>query len=562
MEMAESQKPETHSPFRTLLLENLGVSALVFVLLEIWRPLYFLTDDNFDGGFPLLTQMGHRMVHGQSPFVSDYIYGGHYALLRDCTCFIWHPIYLLASLLANTPAQFMIMEVIAFFFLMLSTSGFVCLAHFLREELHLQLSDARLMLYALSFNYSMIALSTGSSWLNFLGNQSALPWLALGILQPSWRRGIGLVALFSLHQVLGGHLAATISNSIFLSLFAVGIAVYRRSFLPLVSWFLGYGIALLMVSPLLLPALLGFFDAERAEGLTTLTMSKFAFPAILFPFSYFLSTFSALLPNPFIFGTTQVYYSCAFVSCAAAWTLIPALASRIRWRFLEVLCLGLTAILAVMIIRPLWVSNIMIHLPLLKSMRWPFREILQFQFFLHLFFVLRPLGGSLAFQRLITFAGVFIYLFPLFFLPAPSFHPMRLDRELLFSGEGQLYWDKVKSHLGPDDCIAAVADSKLINTRSFDVPFSLLGAYNFPVLYQVKSVTGYSVTTPRDQLYLKTTPKLNIGLFDPSQKGAVAQERPNVWFITLESVAPLRITLSSPTGEVLDVTPNLPRQAP
>jgi hypothetical protein len=519
-----------------------------------------LTDDNFAGGFPLLTGMGRRLAEGRSPFFADSIYGGNYDLLRDCTSFVWHPIYLLSSLLAVTPAHDAIIDVAAFFFLMLAAAGFVNVAHHLRSEFGLKLSDARLMLYTLSFTYSMIVLTTGSSWLNFLGNHSALPWLALGILQTSWRRGLGLVTLFSLHQILGGHLAATVSNTIFLSLFALGVSWQRRSFLPLIWWGAGYGLALLLLSPLLIPAWQGFLDADRAAGLSRVTMSRFAIPAALFPFSYFFSTFSALLPMRIGFGTTQIYYASGFVSCAAAWSIIPALMSRAPWRGLELLCAGLVAFAVLLVIRPLWVSGIMIHLPLLKSMRWPFREILQLQFFLHLFLVLRPPGGSPIFRRVFTLSGVFVFLFLLPFLPAPTFHPMRLDRDLLFSGRLDRYWAEVKSRLGTDAVIVPVADPEMIRKNPFDVPFSLLGAYDFPILFKVTSATGYSVTVPRDQLYLTVAPAVNIGVFSPDQKEAILQERPNVKFISLESVHPLRITLSSRDGPTIDLTPLIPAE--
>ncbi len=559
--MSESQPvPEDDGTLRSLLLENLAMAALIFGLLEIWRPLYFLTDDNLAGGFPLLTGMGHRLAEGRSPFVADSIYGGNFDLLRDCTDFVWHPVYLLASLLAVTPAHDCIMDVVAFFFLMLAAAGFVTLAHHLRKELGLGLSDARIMLYTLSFTYSMIVLTTGSSWLNFLGNHSALPWLALGILQTSWRRGLSLVTLFSLHHILAGHLAATVSNTIFLSLFALGLSCYRRSFLPLFSWVGGYALAVLLLSPLLVPALQGFFDADRAEGLTRATMSKFAIPASLFPFSYFFSIFSALLPMRIGFGTTQLYYASAFVSCAAAWAIVPALMSRAPWRGPELLCAGLVALAALVVIRPLWMSELMLHVPLLKSMRWPFREILQFQFFLHLFLVLRPPGGSVPFQRLIVTCGLFLFLMPLFFLPAPTFHPMRLDRQLLFSGGSYRYWAEVKSHLGPDDVIVPMADPELLHKNPFDVPFSLLGCYNFPILFQFRSATGYSLTAPRNQLYVTVVPAVNIGVFSPDQKAAILKERPDVKFVTLESVHPLKLTLSSRDGPTFDLTPFVPAQ--
>jgi hypothetical protein len=90
------------------------------------------------------------------------------------------------------------------------------------------------------------------------------------------------------------------------------------------------------------------------------------------------------------------------------------------------------------------------------------------------------------------------------------------------------------------------------------VPFSLIGAYDFPIFFEVKSATGYSVTTPHDQLYLKTRPRWSSGIFTPDQKEAILQERPHIRFITLESVEPLRITLSSREGPPIDLTPYVP----
>ncbi len=174
-----------------LLRNNLIVSALIFLALEIWRPCFYLTDDNLDGGLPFLTEVGRHLLHGQSPFYSDYLFGGHYDLLRDATFFVWHPVYLLSSLLAGTPYYFVMMDVTAFVFVMLTTAGFVNLAWYLRREMALTISDGWIMFFALSFTYSIIAMATGASWLNYIVNQSVLPWLTLGILQKSWRSGIG-----------------------------------------------------------------------------------------------------------------------------------------------------------------------------------------------------------------------------------------------------------------------------------------------------------------------------------------------------------------------------------
>jgi hypothetical protein len=145
-------------------------------VLELWRPCFFLTDDNLDGGFPVFTEMGRRLLHGQSPFITEYLFGGHYNLLRDPTFFIWHPVYFLASLLTGTPFHFLVIDVPAFVFFMLATAGFVNLAWYLRGELSLQLSDGWIMFYTMSFTYSVIILALGASWLT-MPRSRGLRWV-------------------------------------------------------------------------------------------------------------------------------------------------------------------------------------------------------------------------------------------------------------------------------------------------------------------------------------------------------------------------------------------------
>jgi hypothetical protein len=553
--MAESTDAlEPRAGLRRLLLVNLGIAAVIFALLEWWRPLFFLTDDNLDSAFSLYTGIGRRLLHGQSPVVSDCLFGGHYELLRDSSSVCWHPFYLLAALLTQTPAHFFVIDLVALGFLLLAVAGFVCLAGFLRREYQLPLGDARLTLCAQSFTFSLLVLCCGSSWLDVLANNGALPWLALGILQTRWRRGLALTTLFSLHQFLGGHLGVTISSTLFLTLFALGIAMQRRSAVPLLNWFGGCLLAALIYAPLLVPAVNGFAASDRATGFDAAGVERFAFPALLLPFSYFLGIFSWFVGIPYHFGYCPPWYAAGFASCAAAWVLVPALASRAPWRPPEGLCLGLVALAVLLVIRPAWLGEAMAHVPVLRSMRWPFREILQLQFFLHLFLILRPLGGPPPFQRVTIFAGIFLFVCPLFFLPAPSFNPMSLDRHLLFTGASIRYWEKVKTLLKPGEVIVPVMNPNFGPDERYRAPYSLIDAYNYPDLFQVTAAAGYTLTVPRDQLYLQTKSGFNNGIYAPDQEADIARERPNARFITLESVQPLRITLSSPDGPI-DLTP-------
>ncbi len=548
----------TQTSWRVLLRNTLLLSALIFGALEVWRPYFFLTDDNLDGDFPFFIEMGKNLLSGHSPFVSHHLFGGSYDYLRDPANFKWHPLYLLVSLLAGTPFHNTIIDVDAFVMLMLSSAGFVTLAIYLRREQIVRLSDGWIMFYALSYTYTMIALTTGASWLSFLGDQSALPWLALGILQNKWRCGIGLVALFSVHQVLGGHLAPTVSNSIFVSLFALGISIGMRSLQPLGNWLIGYLVAVVVISPLLVPMMSGFSASMRSQGVTLEDMQANNIPALEFPMSLF-SGMALWLGNPS--HHPNVTYTLALGASAAVWCLVPAFMSRANWSGLEIVTLVMAFIGAVLICRPLWVSEIMMQLPLVRSMRWPFRELLQFQFFMHLFLLIRPPGLTEPLRRYSAFFGTALFVIPLLlYSPPPTFNPMNWDRELIVTGGVDRYWAQVRPLLKPTDRIAMLIPIELYTDDRFEEPYTLLGTYNYAILAGVVNAWGYSPTVPRDQTYTKTYAYYPFGAYAPDQKKALMEERPDLKFITLESLRPLKITLSSRDGPTIDLTPFVPKR--
>ena len=536
-----------------LLRKCLLLSAGIFLLLEIWRPCFFLTDDNLSGGFPILTDMGIRLWHGQSPFINDYLFGGNYPLLDDPAFFIWHPFNFVCSLLAVTPARFWIMDAVAFLFMMLATAGFANLIHYLRGELSLGLSDGWMVFYTLGYTYSLMTLASGASWLSFLGNHSAMPWLALGILQRKWAPGLGLVALFSVHQILGGHFAPLISISILFTLFAAGVAWWRGSFVPLLSWFAGYGIAVLISLPFLLPAIHGFMDSPRQLGLGVDEMQASRVPLLFFPPSLLAGTAFWLVKHPPDF---HVFHP-TLAASAAAWCIVPALLSRRRWHFLEGLCLALGLICVVLVIRPLWVSEIMVRLPLLRSLRMPFRELLVFNFFFYLFLVLRPPAFTPALRKSIASFSLAMFVIPMLLYHPPSFNPMAQQRRLIFSGDADRWWTMVKTHLGPNDRVASVVPLNSYYVYGEWAPFVLLGSHNFCSLMQVTSGSGYSPTAPTEHLYLKTWHPL-FGYFYANQMQDLWRERPDLKLLVMQSVHPLRIALYASDGTVTDLTPEIP----
>ena len=545
-----------HGPLGPLLWRTLGLSALIFAVLQIWRPFFFLTDDNLDGAFPFFTEVGQNLLAGRSPFVSHHLFGGDYNLLRDPNFFAWHPVYLLSSLLEATPAHLAIIDADAFFMLMLATAGFVTLAHHLRREMPLAISDRWITFYALSYTYTLIALTTGASWLTFLGDVSSLPWLALGILQKTWWRGALLVMLFTLNELLGGHLEPTLSNSIFLSLFALGLSVARRSPLPLVNWVAGYAAAIIVLLPLLLPMLDGFGHSLRVNGVPLEDMEQNNVPVVDFATAVFLGI-DIWIFSPQVHPYTT--YTLALGASAAAWCLLPAFMSRAKWRGTTVVTLLMLIFGAVMVTRSHFITAVMAHLPLLKAMRWPFREFVQFQFFMHLFLVVRPPGMNVKVQNVSAVFGTFVYVVPLALYPfAPTFNTMSWDRELLISGRYRDYWGHVDTLLKPGDRVAVIIPFDLYKDDRFEEPYSLLGTFNYAPLEGFVNVWGYSPTAPLDQVPTKTRAFYPFGAYHPLQKPLLLAEKPDLKYITLESLNPLRITLSSRDGPTIDLTPFVP----
>ncbi len=545
-----------------LLAWTLGATFLIFVVLQLWRPCYFLTDDNLSSLLPVFTEMGRHLHAGQAPFTTNYLFGGHYDLSRDLGYSFWHPFYLLPALLADTPARFWMLDAVALLFLLLGAAGFVLLAGRLRDEYAPDLPDGYLIFYTLSYTFSTYALMTGASWINFLSNQAALPWLVIGVLSRSVLGGTSLVALFAIDEWIGAYPALTLSTAICLTIFAAGMAVCRGSTRPLFNWIAGNLAALVVMAPFILHILDGFGHANRVHGLSLAERSEYFIPWLQFPYSFFLGNWTEPLtrwagdPN---LSTLKFPYATTLLACAAAWCLVPALVSRVRWRGVEFLCLGLAAGLAVMIMRPPIVTSVMFHLPLFKSMRWPFREGLQLLFFVHLLILLRPLGGLERWRPRVALFSLLAFAAPLPWVRPPTFNPLALDRALLFSGKADLFWARVKMQLQPGDQIATVINWEYWRKNSTHIPYSLMGTANFPAFFQVHCISGYSTTSPLDQLPIPIQPGYWFGAYQTNQLDEILARQPGLKLIRVESTNPLTITLSTGNGPPVDLSPDIPK---
>ncbi len=554
----------TQSDLKRLLVWTVGACIVIFALLELWRPCYFLTDDNLSGSLPVYTEMGRNLKAGRTPFTTDYLFGGNYNYLRDLDATSWHPFVLIPALLADTMGRFWIIDIAALLFLLLTTVGFTVLAHSLRQELSLKIPDAYIVFYTLSFVFSTYILTVGSSWINFFGCQSALPWLVLGILDRKIVRGTTLVLLLTVHEILIGYSPLTISTGFCLTFFALGTAIWRRSAQPLFCWCAGNLLAVLILSPLLLSILDGFAHSDRILGFSPYSSSQNSIPAEVFPFSFLMGNWSeplALWQGDSTLQTLVFPYVSSILACAAAWCVVPELFSPRTWRPLETLCLFLAGFLFVLIIRPQWLAVILAHLPVFRSMRWPFREGMQFLFFIHLLLVLRFPHPIPRWQPVVAVVSLMMFLLPLPFIRVPTLNALLLDRQLLFSGQADAFWTRVKSELKPTDEIVTVIDWPYWVTHSREIPYTVLGTADFPAYFQVCCASGYSPAAPKDQMPLKTYPGFWFGAFRPDQVPSILAERPNLTILRIKNTNPLKITMSRGSGAEVDLSPFLQTSA-
>ena len=553
--------PLADDAFWFLLKINLAACLLGFVLLQIWRPYFFLTDDNFSGAWPILTEIGRNLKAGHSPFYSQYLFGGNYNLARDPSLIFWHPFQLLPAFLADTPARFCLMDATALLLLLTTATGFTVLGFRLVRLFNSELPAGYIVFFTASFLFSSYILMITSSWLNFLGNQSALPWLAVGILDRRLIRATLIIFVTNVHQLFIGYLPTAIFSGLCFTVFALGISILWKNPAPFCAWIFGGLFSVMVSSPFLVYVLDGFSHSVRGSGFLLANASEHSFPAALYPFSFFLGNWTDLVS--FLGGNGYVHsldfpYLSVLLACAASWCLLPILFQPARWRFIEWLCLGLLAGLVIMTVRPDFITEILLHLPLLKSMRWPFREALQLLFFFHvLLLVWRHGAFARWWPRLVLFSSL-VFLLPMPFSRIPTLNALFIDRAEILSGHAEMFWAKVRTQLKPTDQIATVIDHEMFRVHNGKLPLCLLGTADFPSFLQVRCASGYSPTANWDLLPLKVHQQYNFGAFAPSQIAKLFQQQPSLKIIEATGYDPLRIMLLSRDGSV-DLTPDIPR---
>jgi len=534
---------------RILLLTGL-LTILATLALQIWRPYFYLTDDNLSGYLPGVVEFSRKLWGGQWPFVSDYVYGGQHNLLGDPGGLsLFSPWLLLFSWVALTPHYFALVDIVSLCNSLAIACSFCWSALWLRRHFRLAAPDWLVVVLSLSYTFTPYNMIVGSSWIGFLNAQAAFPLILVGLFHPSMARGIALQVAGLFYSLFGGHAHTFVVLCIFSGLVAVVVSVGTRNGRPALR-LIAAGVLLGLVTlPLLLPSFAGFQDSPRAAGVSIEAASASRIPLIPLALTYMLGPVCGRFwGGLLVHGADPVFN----LSLAFAFANLGILASLVLVRRLSVLSWAMVACFAaaaLMVTRPAWLAELIVHIPLVRSLQWPFRELWLLHFAAHTFLLLNYRAVKPLALKCVGAASV-VFFALVFLNRAPTFYLFDLDRRLVFSGEADRYWSKLIRENGAPPRVLVGIHPVYINLARDYVPFTLLGTYNFGSLFGFISQSGYTFTVAvndRDDAD-KPRPYWFPGAYTPDDALALWQDDPTVWRIDLTGVRPAEWTISY--GEV------------
>ena len=529
----------------TVLLAFVGA-----LLLQWWRPCFFLTADTISASLPPTIEAYRRLWEGRSPFYDPYLFGG-FDLRDDLGIFsLLCPWALLFSFLAKTSYYFLLPDIVGTGSLVTAAAAFCWSALRLRRQFALPIRPALVVALSLSYAFTPFNFLVGASWIGFLSAPAAFPLILAGACEPDWRKALAIQATGVAYALCGGHMHPFMMMGLFSTLFVVLWCVAQRRWQPLAVWVAAGALPLLLSLSLLWPAMTSFQHTDRASlGVDVHAATLFNVPAAQLAASFCLGSVSSVFLHGIHIDLSDPVYNLAIAFTLVNLPLIALLCVKRRWNALETCLLVPLLVSVVCIVRPLWLANVFAHLPLLHSLRWPFREIAVLNFFTHALFLLafRPPEGNAA-RRLIYGAGAVgttIYLL-VFLCIAPTLWLFGPDRQLIMSGEANRYWNTLKANGGP-----GVGNTRFVVGAPWEallpqrecVPFSLIGGFNYAALFRVNNVSGFSVTPPPSTQWLKrdtgSEPYFWGGVFSPNAIARICKVYPDIQTIVLHSAVPV-----------------------
>ncbi|MDF2439247.1 MAG: hypothetical protein JWN98_231 [Abditibacteriota bacterium] len=537
-----------------------GALALAFLLvLQLWQPYFFLNDDNMSGWLPVTVAAARRLWSGQALFVDPWLYGGGYQLLRDPAALcLWNPLNLVLAVLAhpaleNTHAVWAMVDLYVSFNLLVCALAFAALLLRLREKYELPLSSRRIVFLSFSWTFSSFAIIVNASWMTFSANQAALAMMALGWFHHHTSRGVAWCAAGILYGLLIGHLSPLLWSIAFGTLFVLGLWRLDHSPEAFKRWIGGGCVAAILVAPILWPALQGFLGTSRSGGMSSHDTAKLSVPLPVLLLSFPFGSMS-IVGGLFSIVGLKIGLGYAIASCAAAWSVLHSWRAP-RRHGVEVLCLAMIVPLALLIARPAWLTEIVSQIPLLRALRFPFREVYLWLFWIHLWIALRPVTLKRPAVLATTSIGVVIWAASLFSFGPPSFTRMSLDRHLLLSGKADAHWERLRHEFPRGTRFVPAMSPRLMSGAWREYPFSLVGAFNYPALFEVPSQSGYAIlalSIAREKELLVPGPS---GIYRPEVARQMMRHNPHLKVLHLASLEPPRLELWEHRGGAIQSRP-------
>ncbi|MFQ3671059.1 MAG: hypothetical protein SNJ84_06340 [Verrucomicrobiia bacterium] len=499
-----------------------GLAALgIAVLLQLWRPCYFLTDDSLRLAWPVLVEQGHARKAGLDPNESQFLFGGGYRLDQDAMFTPnRHPLMAGLSWLAGTRAELLMVEVWCSLHAMVAAAGFAWMAGVFRARTWqggAALAEAGPWLsgwLGLSYAFNGYTLYLGASGFWYWANVAALPWMVGALWDPNRWRGAVILAAGAWHMAIGGYPGCTVYAGLLVgALMGVRWVTGNGERVGLVGWWLGAGVTAAGAAwPWLGSVVLALPESVRGGAIPVEAASEKAMPVVVLVGSWFLSSLSAPLGTFETFG--KVAYAYGLAASPMAWFVWCALRGRRGWNGWDGVWLGLAGLVALLIARPAWLAGLLSDVPILGSLRWPYKEVFLFLFLVH-GWMLR--GSRMAQDRmvLVVAVGWIFFLFPLVAFGPPTLNEAAEDRAWLRSGRAEAWGERLREAVADTrGLVPALPDWALEDVETYlSVPALPLGSHNYPAYFRVRSASGYSATLPRELFYREPRPFNVYGVF-------------------------------------------------
>ena len=555
--------PSIAAPRRSngrILVMTAALALLVCAAFQIWRPYFFLTDDNLLQWMPPMVEIARNLLAGKPAFVSASLFGGGYDWSNDATIFPFiSPLLPLLSPLARTTYYFALVDIIATFELIVIAGSFTGAALWLRRRHELPIGDWPIIATALSYTFAPIHLIYATSWLGFVNAQAAWPLVFAALQFPSHRRSIAVMFGAFAFSLFGGNLhpfGYLLVGSGALSLY---FSWKLRSWRPMLCLATSLMLVAVVAVLLLGPGVAEIATTGSIRKFSAVRASLLNVPPLALVASFLAGPLAGRFGGPdFLFILDPGWKA----GIAYSVVNLPVVAMLVAgaWRNPDsrILLAG-CGIVALFIWRPLWLAQVIAVTPVLHSTRWPFREVTVLLFFVHVFFVMNYGRLSKPLLRSVWAAALIpLLLFAAY--GAPTLNPETLSRRLIISGAADQYWNKMRPALSRQPNVAA-ADDRLVDYDAPRMPFPLLPSQNMPVLFDIVSVDGYSTSTPLLLDRTRLLPPAVHGIYSPEQARIYMQHFPKsrltlvhqldppIWSI-YESGKELRLTLDPETLEI------------